>query len=339
MNRRLFLMGVAGAAGCSRESRPRLNVYNWSDYVAPDTISNFEQEFGVSVRYGVFESAPELLAKVMTGNSGWDVVFPPNDYIQPMREMDLVARLRHDWLKNLDQLEPQFLRPPWDPDLTSCVPYMHGSTGIVYQKSVEPISAWADLWSDRLRGRITMIDDPIEVFGACLKKLGLPLNSSDPGELRRAQKEAIDQKRLVRAYLNAEVRDQLVAGDVLAAQAWAITAQQAMDASPKLAFAHPEEGFALFADNIVILRESKRLELAHRFVDYLLRPRVNAAVVLTTKTATCNAGARRLLPESIRKNPVLYPPPEMLARAEWFAPQSIAGQRLRDRLWTEIKSA
>jgi len=186
---------------------------------------------------------------------------------------------------------------------------------------------------------MTMIDDPIEVFGACLKKLGLPLNSSDPEHLRRAAKEAVDQKRMLRAYLNAEVRDQLVAGDVLAAQAWAITAQQAMDASPKLAYAHPKEGFALFADNMVILRESKRIELAHQFVNYMLRPPVNAAVVMTTKTATCNAGAQRFLPDALRANPTLYPPAEALKNAEWFEPQSIGGQRLRDRLWTEIKSA
>ncbi len=332
-------MSVAGVAGCSRSTRPRLNVYNWSDYIAPGTIAGFEKEYGVFVRYGVFESAPELLGKVMTGNSGWDVVFPPNDYIPPMRAMGLAAPLDHSKLKNLDQLEAQFMRPPWDTQLATCVPYMHGATGIAYRKSVAPITAWSDLWSERLRGRMTMIDDPIEVFGACLKKLGLPLNSADPGHLRRAAKEAIEQKRLLRAYLNAEVRDQLVAGDVLAAQAWATTSQQALDASDKLAFAYPKEGFPLFADNMVILRESKRAELAHLFIDYLMRPAVNAEIVLTTKTATCNAGAQRRLPDSLRNNAILYPPSEVLRYAEWFESQSNAGQRLRDQLWTEIKSA
>ena len=95
--------------------------------------------------------------------------------------------------------------------------------------------AWADLWDERLRGRMTMLDDPGEVLGACLKKLGCSLNSTNPSELRRAQREAVAQKRLLRAYLNAEVRDQLVAGDVLAAQLWATTAQQAIDASRDLA--------------------------------------------------------------------------------------------------------
>jgi len=343
MSRRKFLTGAAGSAGfvaCGR-SRPRLNVYNWSDYVAPDTISNFEREFGIDVRYGTYESDQEMLAKVMGGNSGWDVIFPSAEYISPMRELGLLAPLDHAALPNLGALDPSFRNPPWDPELRWNVPYMHGSTGIVYQKTIVPQPlAWADLWDSRLSGRITMLDDAPEVIGACLKKRGYSVNSSDPAQLRRAQSDAIVQKRLVRAYLNAEVRDQLVAGDVGAAQAWAVTAAQAIAAAPgKLAFAFPKEGFPRFSDNVAILRESRRSELAHRFINYLLRPEVAAAIVITTRTATANGAAWKLLPPEIRENTVLFPPPEILARGEWFEPQSAASQKLRDRLWTEIKGA
>lgn len=340
MTRRIFLMGVAGAAGCSRR-RPRLNVYNWSDYVAPETIPNFEREFGVDVRYGTYESTPEMLAKVMSGNSGWDVVFPSAEYIQPMRDMNLLQALTPKWLPNLISLDPVFQRSPWDPQLQWSVPYMQGTTGIVYRRGIVPEpTAWADLWDERLRGKLTMLDDPPEVLGSCLKKLGYSLNSSDPAQLERAQKEAIAQKRLLRAYLNAEVRDQLIAGDVAVAQAWAVTGGQAIAAAPdKLAFTFPTEGFPRYADNIAILRESRRVDLAHRFIDYLLRPEIAASIVQATQTATANAAAQKLLPATVRENPVLYPSPDVLARAEWFEPQSSAAQRLRDRLWTEIKSA
>ena len=101
MNRRLFFLGLTGLAGCTRDRRPRLNVYNWSNYVAPETVPNFEREFGVTVRYGVYESNEEMLAKALTGNSGWDVVFPSNYLIRPMRENGLLASVRHEWLKNL----------------------------------------------------------------------------------------------------------------------------------------------------------------------------------------------------------------------------------------------
>jgi len=340
MNRRVFLLGGAAAAACSR-SVPRLNVYNWSDYVAPGTIPGFEREFGVRVRYGTYESAPEMLAKVMSGNSGWDVVFPPAEVIPPMIQMGLLRRLDHSRLSNLNVFEGIFASPPWDPSLQYAVPYMHGTTGILYRRGIVPEpAAWADLWDPRLAGKMTMLDDPPEVFAACLKRMGDSLNSGIPDQLRGAAKEAMDQKRLLRAYLNAEVRDQVIAGDVSAAQAWAVTAGQAMAAAPgRLAYSLPLEGFARYCDNIAILRESGRTELAHRFIDYLLRPEVGAAIVEATQTATANAAAQRLLPPAVRENPVLYPPAEVLSRGEWFEAQTAASQRLRDRLWTEIKSS
>lgn len=334
MKRRAFLTCCA-LAGCARHG-PRLNVYNWSNYVAPDTIPGFEREFGVRVRYATYESNEEMLAKALTGNSGWDIVFPTHNRVRPMRDYGLLAPLRREWLPALPNLDARFQSA----DLAWGVPYMWYATGIVYNRKVTPPpAAWADLWDPRFRGRMTMLDDPEDVIGACLKKLGLPFDTTDPAGLRRAQREAIAQKPLLRAYLNAEVRDQLVAGDVLVAQLWSTTAQQAIDDAPDLAFVYPREGFPLYVDCAVILRESRRVELAHRFINYLLRPRVSAAIVEATRTATANAAAQRLLPEAVRNNPTLYPPPEIFARGEWPPPTPPAAQRLRDRLWTEVKSS
>jgi spermidine/putrescine transport system substrate-binding protein len=341
MKRRTFLASVVGTAACSpgAGSNKRLNVYNWSDYVAPDTIPNFEREFGVSVRYGTFEGSPELLAKVMSGNSGWDVVFPSAEIVPPMIELRLLAPLQRDMLWNLGALDPEFQHPQWDPGLEFTVPNMPGTTGIVFQKKLA-LTSWADMWDARLRGKMTMLDDPPEVFAACLRKLGDSLNSGDPAQLRDAEQQALKQKSLLRAYLNAEVRDQVVAGDVAVAQAWAVTAGQAIAAAPdRLAYAFPAEGFARYADNVAILRESSRVELAHKFIDYLLRPEVAANIVQATQTATANAEALKLVPAAARENPVLYPPAEILKRGEWFEPHTVASQKLRDRLWTEIKSS
>ena len=340
MNRRYFLIGSAGLAGCSLDRRPRLNVFNWSSYIAPDTVPKFESEFGVRVRYGVYESNEEMLARVMGGNSGWDIVFPTNYIVHPMLANALLAPIRRDLLTNLAQLEPSFQQPEWDPQLKWSMPYMVTAAGIAYnRKLAPPPRAWADMWDERLRGRMTMLDDPFDTLGACLKKLGLSINANDPGELRRAQAEAIRQKPLLRAYLNAEVRDQLVSGDVLAAHMWNTTAQQAMDSAGELGFVYPAEGYAVYPDCMVILRESKRPELAHQFINFLLRPDIAAANALAARTTTTNRGARAILPASFRENPTLYPAPEVVARGEWAKTLDPAAQRLRDRLWTEIKAA
>ncbi|HYL34708.1 MAG TPA: spermidine/putrescine ABC transporter substrate-binding protein [Bryobacteraceae bacterium] len=340
MNRRSFLIGATGLASCGRDRRPRLNVFNWSSYIAPDTVPKFEAEFGVRVRYGIYESNEEMLARVMGGNSGWDIVFPTDYIVRPMLANRLLARLDHRLLTNLDQLDARFRKPDWDPDLAWSVPYMVTAAGIAYNRKLQPApQAWADMWDERLRGRLTMLDDPFDTIGACLKKLRLSVNSGDPGELRRAQAEAVRQKPLLRAYLNAEVRDQLVSGDVLAAHMWNTTAQQAMDSSNDIGFVYPAEGYAVYPDCSVILRESKRAELAHRFINFLLRPEIAAANALAARTTTTNAGARKLFPADFRDNPTLYPSADVLARGEWARTMDPATQRLRDRLWTEIKSS
>jgi len=115
--------------------------------------------------------------------------------------------------------------------------------------------------------------------------------------------------------------------------------RKAIDAAPHLAFVYPAEGFPFYCDCAVILRESRRGRLAHRFLDYLLRPAVSARIVESTRTATANASALDLLPESVRRTPSLYPPREIFDRGEWPRPLDPVTQRLRDRIWTEIKSA
>ncbi len=333
-------MGVAGAAvGCTSGRQRRLNVYNWENYVAKTTVPTFEREFNCRVRYATYGSAEEMLAKVMSGNSGWDVVFPSNSFVQPMEDLGLLAPLDHSRLSNLENLDQRFRSPEWDRNLDRCVPYMHSATGIIYSKTVSrPPLAWADLWTDSYSRRVTMLDDSAEVFGACLKRLHGSVNSGDPQQLRAARDLAVEQKPLLRAYLSEEVRDQLVAGDVLVAQMWAQVAQVAMDNSAHLAFSFPVEGFALYADNAAILRESKHRDLAYEFLNYLLEPKIAAEVAIEMLTATANAAARALLPPAQRNNTVLYPSAETLLRGEWFTALPGPAQRLRDRYWTEIKS-
>src|ERR1700692_1355791 len=157
MRRRTFLLAGPASTACSRG--PRLNVFNWSDYIAPETVPQFEREFGVRIHYGTYESNQEMLAQVMSGNSGWDVVFPSGDFIEPMRALKLLAPLDHTLLPNVSALAAEFQRPLWDTELRWSIPYMHGVTGILYQARLQPPPAsWGDLWDPRLRGHLTMLD-------------------------------------------------------------------------------------------------------------------------------------------------------------------------------------
>jgi spermidine/putrescine transport system substrate-binding protein len=218
---------------------------------------------------------------------------------------------------------------------------MWNATGIVYNTSVAPPASWGDLWRSDVRGRVTMLDDEEDVIGACLLKMGYSFDSTDAAQLAQARAQAVEQKKSLRAYINAEVRDQLVAGDVLMAQLWSTTAEGAIrGAAPgKLKFVFPREGFPVYCDNAAILRESRHVEAAHQFLDYLLRPQVSARIAIAAETATADLAARALLPPEIRQSRTLYPDPDTMKRAVWPPPLPSAAQRNRDRIWTEIKSA
>jgi spermidine/putrescine transport system substrate-binding protein len=339
MTRRTLLssgLAAGGLVSCSRDRRPRLNVYNWSTYIDPAMLARFEREKGVRLRYSTYESNEEMLAKAMTGNSGWDVVFPTHSRLAPMARNGLIASLDRARLPSLGNLDKRFQHPVWDPQVRWGVPYMWNATGIAWNSSQgEAPAGWNGLWNPMLRGRMTMLDDPEDAIGACLLKLGDAFGSTDPHQLENAKRAALEQKKLLRAYLNAEVRDQLVSGDVLAAQIWSTTAAQAIQGNSKLSFVYPAEGFPFYCDCAVILRESKRYNLAHEFLEFLLLPEVAAANARTAQTATANGAAQALLPH----DPVLYPPDETYRRGIWPEALSSAAQRYRDRLWTEIKSA
>lgn len=339
--RQLVTLAVA-VAGCrGRPAGGEVNVYCWSDYIAPDTIAGFERETAVRVNYETFESQEEMLAKLLGGGSRWDVVFPSSTFVGPLVRRELLEPLDHRRLHNLGNLEPRFLDPPWDRGNRYSVPYMWGVTGFVYNSRAVPrvLTAWADLWDPALKGKITMLDDPSEVLGACLKKLGYSINSVDERELEAARAEAIRQKPLLRAYINAEVKPQLIAGDVWAAQLWNGDACQAIAENANLKYCFPAEGVAVYSDSTAILSKSRNKEAAYGWIDYLLRPAVSASIARATLFPTPNARAIELLEPTLRQNEDLYPPPERLTKAEWFTEIPTEGQFLRDRIWTEIKAA
>lgn len=343
MNRRTFLTSAAASVltACSSRNSRRLNVMNWGDYISPNTIANFEREFQVRVRYATYENNEELFGKIMSGNSGWDVVFPTHNRIDPLRDMNLIAPLDHARLPNVRNLFARFQNPVWDRNLDWSIPYMWTTSGIGYNrvKYAPAPTSWADLWRPETKGKMTMLDDIDDVFGAALAKLGLDYNSANADDLRKAQRELIAQKPLVRAYISTEARDQMVAGDVLICETFATTAQLAIDGNADLAYVLPKEPYAAYCDCAVILNESKRRELAHEFLNFILRPDVSAEIAQTIRTATPNEKAFALLPKSTQESETLYPDSQTLARAEWPLTLPPAIVRLRDRLWTEAKAA
>jgi spermidine/putrescine-binding protein len=311
-----------------------LAIYNWSDYIPPETIPAFEKEFGVKCTYDVYESNEEMLAKLITGASGYDLVFPSSYALTVLIATGLAGPLHHQYLTNWDNVAPLFLNPPYDPGNAHSVPWQWGVTGLAYRSDmVAPPDSWQILLDPRLRGKMTQMDDGRDVIGSWLRYRGHSLNSRDPQQLAVAEQDAITAKKNLKAYISAPVKGQLISGDVWVAQLWNGDASQAKLEQPHIDYVIPREGCTIWIDSVVMPRASRHKRAAHEFMNYILRPDVGAAISDFTGYGSPNRAAMSRI-----THPVPYPTAAELARLEL---QVDLGRdtALWDQIWTEIKSA
>jgi len=331
--------GRAGeGAGLEDELGPiekELHIYNWSDYIAADTVPNFEREFGVKVAYETYESNEEMVAKLQAGATGYDIIVPSGYVIPMLAALDLISPLNKKYLANWGNVATIFQNLPSDPGNSHTVPWQWGTTGIAYRadKVKSPIDSWGVLHDRQFRGKMTMMDDGREVIGAFLRYRGHSLNSTDPQQLAKAKADAVLAKKLLKEYLSAPVKAKLISGDVWISQLWNGDTTQAKAQQPNLAYAVPKEGCTIWGDSMCVPKSAPNKRAAHEWMNYILRPEVGAALSKATGYGTPNAAAAKLL-----DTPIPYPTEEELKRLEY---QVDLGRdtALWDQIWTEIKSA
>jgi spermidine/putrescine-binding protein len=330
--------GPAAPPAGSAELGPiegKLNIYNWSDYIAPGVVPEFEREFGVSVSYDTYESSEEMVAKLEAGATGYDLVVPTTYAVTALLASGLLAPLSRRYLPNLANLSPIFRGQAHDPTDAFTVPWLWGITGIAWRTDLIPGApdSWGVFLDARNRSRMTMLDDERDVIGAFLRYRGRSLNSTDPGELEVAGRDAVAAKANLKAYLSAPVKGQLIAGDVWLAQLWNGDALQARKEQPALEWVLPREGSTLWIDSLVLPRRAPHPRAAHEFMNYILRPEVGAAISAATGYGTPNRAALPLLAD-----PIPFPSRTELARLEIQKDLGRASA-LWDEVWTRIKSA
>lgn len=312
-----------------------LNIYNWSDYVAEDTIPNFEKEFGVKVTYDTFESNEEMVAKLQAGASGYDIVVPSGYIVPVMVASGLAATINRKYITNWGNIAPIFINPTYDPNNEHTVPWQWGTTGYAVRTDLAPPNpnSWRVFFDSELRGKMTMMDDGREVIGAMLRYRGHSLNSIDPAELGSAKADAIAAKKNLKAYISAPVKSQLISGDVWISQLWNGDTAQAKAEQATIQYVLPKEGCTIWSDNMVIPASAPHKRAAHEFINYILRPDVGAKLSEFTGYGSPNQAAL-----AVMKNPVAFPTQEEFARLEY---QRDLGEQTAtwDRIWTEIKSA
>lgn len=320
------------------EKKPSLNVYNWGDYIDKEVLKEFEEEFDVKVNYSDFATNEDLYVKIKQGVSNYDVIFPSDYMIERMIKEDLIIKLDRYNIPNFDKLDDKFINLEYDSSNEYSMPYMWGTVGIIYNKTmVDPLDSWSDLWDEKYKGEIIMLKSQRDTLAVALKKLHYSMNTRDIDQLEEAKEELIRQKPLVYAYLGDEIKDQMVAENAGIGVVWSGDAVAMIRENSDLEYIIPKEGTNLWVDAMAIPKSSESKELAEKFINFMLRPKISSKNADYIGYSTPIWEARELLPEDIRESLVAYPEEYMIENVEVFKdPTDIIKEY--DRIWTEIMS-
>lgn len=332
-----FIIGIALIVGCDG-GKEQLNVFTWSGYVSEDIRKGFETEYGVNVIVDTYANNEDLLAKLQAGATGYDIIMPSDYMVSIMIKENLLAELNRDNIPNLQNISPLFLNKYFDANNTYSVPYTFGTAGIAYDSSVVSPApdSWSILWDEKYKNQFSMLDDGRESLGAALKLLGYSFNTTDPEELKQAKDKLIQQRSLVKQY-KTEAEELLIPGEVIIAHCWSGDAFRAAEVRPSIRYIIPKEGSSQFIDNVCILKSAPHKDLAEKFINYLLRPEVNAKITEFTKYGTCVPEAKKHLPEDLQKHEFIYPPAEIMESLEWLIDQGDFTKQY-SRAWDEVKA-
>ncbi len=345
--------GEAAPAGAEEKV---LNVYNWSDYVDPAIIEQFTAETGIKVNYDVFDSNEVLETKLLTGNSGYDVVVPSAYFLERQIQAGVFRKLDRSKLPNLANMDPELQQrvAAHDPGNEHGVIYMWGTTGIGYDAGkIEaimpdaPVDSWSLVFDPNIVSRfkdcgVSVLEDPTDIVGTVLLWLGRDPNSEAQEDLDAAEAALLAIRPYIRKISSAQVIEDLAngevciavgySGDVLQAQSRAEETGQAVD----IRYSIPAEGALLWFDTLAIPADAAHPDNAHAFIDFLMKPEVAAANSDFVYYANANAAATALVEEELRNNPGVYPTPEVKARLQPNLTKSADFTRLLNRAWTRF---
>ncbi|WP_432460686.1 MULTISPECIES: extracellular solute-binding protein [unclassified Agarivorans] len=338
-----------------------LNVYNWSDYIAEDTIANFEAETGIKVVYDVFDSNEVLEAKILSGSTGFDIVVPSSDFLARQAQAGAFMKLDKSKLSNYSNLDPKImsmLSDTSDPGNLYAVPYLWGTTGIGYNvdkvKQVlgddAPVNSWDLVFKPEYMEKLSQcgvafLNAPTEIYGAALHYLGKDPNSTDIKEYKE-NSEAYKLLKSIRPYVtyfhSSQFINDLANGDICVAIGWSGDILQASDRAAEadnginVKYEIPKEGTLAWFDLMAIPADAPHKENAYAFINYLLRPKVIAEVSNFVWYANPTPASKEFVDPEITSHPGIYPSDETLAKLYGSKVMPAKVSRTLTRSWTKF---
>jgi len=364
-----LVMSVTLVTGCARPAAHSsadaatanekiLNVYNWSDYIQPSVIKDFEKHTGIHVNYDVFDSNEILETKLLTGHTNYDVVVPSAAFMERQLQADIYRKLDKSLLPNLKNVDPgiQSALAIYDPGNQYAVDYMWITSGVGYNAAAikqrmadAPVDSWRMIFDPAVISKfadcgVSILDAPSEVVATALLYIGRNPNSNSPEDLKAAEQVLKAIRPYIRYVDSSRYIDNLANGDVCLAMGWSGDIKQAHDRAAEankgvdLVYSIPREGAIVNLDVLVIPADAPHVRNAHLFIDYLLRPEVAAQNSNLIKYANSVSPDLQPLDPLVRNDQGVFPPPEVRARLTPERPRPPDYQRMLTRAWTRFKT-
>ncbi|MFV8819870.1 extracellular solute-binding protein [Haliea sp. E17] len=337
-----------------------LNVYNWSDYIAEDTLAKFQAETGIKVTYDVFDSNEVLEAKLLSGRTGYDIVVPTSTFLARQIRAGVFQKLDRAKLPNYGNLDAGLMAKlaALDPDNAYAVPYLWGTTGIgINVDKVKerlgadfPLDSWDMLFKPEIAAKladcgVTMLDAYDEMVPTVLNYLGEDPKSQDAGLIQGKAAETLQAIRpYVRYFHSSQYINDLANGDVCLSVGWSGDILQAKTRAEEagngvnVAYIIPKEGAGLFTDMLAIPTDATHVENAHTFLNYLMRPDVMAEITNYVWYANAIPASKTAVDEAIASDPSIYPSEEVAAKLFTFPVYEPRADRVGTRMWTALKA-
>jgi len=302
-----------------------LVILNWSEYIDPELVAAFEQQFNAKVNEVYFESDDQRDDMLLeTSGVGYDLVMVNGANVESYRKRNWLAALDEQKVPNLKQINSHWL-DAFPGVRGHAVPYFWGTLGIAYRRDLVPVAptSWMDIFRPEasLHGRIGMVGNSRDLIGMALKALGYSANSTDATAIKAAESLLLAQKPYVKSYTYLALGEEsaLVSGEVMAAMMFSGDALMVQEHDENIQYVLPSEGGNIWVDYLAVMENSRNKDLAWAFINFINEPQHAAQLAEYVHYATPNVAAERLLPQEFREDPVIYPSKEALANSEFHA--------------------
>lgn len=353
----VFALAMLVSVAASSEP-PVVNVYNWADYIGPTTLADFEAETGIRVNYDEYDSSEIVEAKLLAGSTGYDVVVHGGQYASRLIPLGIFQPLDRSRLPSWPDLDPEVIEKlaVYDPGNVYAAPYMWGSTGFAYNVEMirermpdAPLDSGAMIFDPKVVSKfadcgVSFLDSPTDVIPMALVYLGLDGNSTNPDDIHAAEVMLSSVRRYIRYFSSTRILSDMPNDEICVAMSWsgdyAVARERAAEAGIQidLAYSVPKEGSFFWFDGFFIPSDAPHPDAAMRFIEFMLRPKVVAAVSNQTRYANAVLTARPFVAPDILSDPAVYPDRRVLARLGLLRSLPPKVERGRTRAFARFKA-